>query len=183
MNVKYSTEDERKQAVKERNKNYYLKNRDRIRQKTKDYYESHKTIITIEPIEGEIWKPIIDWEGLYECSNYGRIKSLWKNKIINGSLDEDGYIKITLTKKDGIQVTERKCRLIGKTWIPNPYNKPEIDHINTIRTDDRVSNLRWVTSKENKENPQTIENRKNVDYGFNRGKHREYNNGSFIMVA
>lgn len=70
--------------------------------------------------------------------------------------------------------------MIALTWIPNPENKPEIDHINTDRTDDRVENLKWVTSKENKQNPQTKINRSKVDYGFNRGRKRLYKNGPYI---
>lgn len=178
---KFKSEEERKAAKKEYKKRYrerhrdeikayYNKNAERIKARTRAYYYSHKPIV--ENLEGEEWKPLIGWEELYECSNLGRIKSLWHNNIINGAADEDGYRKMTLTDKDGKQYTFRKCRLIALTWIPNYANKPEVDHINTIRDDDRVCNLRWVDSKENKSNPQTIENRKKVDYGFNRGKHK-----------
>ena len=106
-----------------------------------------------------------------------------KERIIGGCLDEDGYIKITLTHPDRSQSTYRRARLIAETWIPNPENKPEIDHMNTVRTDDRVENLRWATSKENKANTISIENRKNVDYGFNRGKHRECFDSKWRMVG
>lgn len=170
MNIKYKTEEERRLAVKEQNRMYYLKNREILLKKSNDYYYAHKPVI--ENLDGEGWKPLIGWEDLYEVSNYGRIKSLWHNTIINGCYDRDGYIKMTLTNNDRKQTTYRKCRLVAMTWIPNPDNKPEIDHINTIRDDDRVVNLRWSTSKENKNNPNTIENKKRVDYGFNRGKHK-----------
>lgn len=170
MNIKYKAEEERRQAKKEQDRRYYLKNKDKRIKYSSDYYYTHKPVI--EDLDGEEWKPLIGWEDLYEASNHGRIKSSWHNTIINGCYDKDGYRKITLTNKDGEQTTYRKCRLVAMTWIPNPDNKPEIDHINTIRDDDRVVNLRWCTSKENKSNPNTIENKKLVDYGFNRGKHK-----------
>ena len=81
-----------------------------------------------------------------------------KERIIGGCLDQDGYIKMTLTNPDRSQSTYRRARLIALTWIPNPENKPEIDHKNTVRTDDRVENLKWVSSKENKANPLTRKN-------------------------
>lgn len=137
----------------------------------------------LEYIEGEMWKPIIGYETLYECSNLGRIKSLWNGMEINGCHDKDGYGKIMLTNIDGKQTTFRRARLIAINWIPNPDNKPEVDHIDCDRTNDSVSNLRWVTSEENKKNVNTKLNKENVDYGFNRGKHRFYlDNGKYIMI-
>lgn len=162
--MKYKTEEERRQAKKEQDRKYYLKNKDKIKKRANDYYYTHKPVI--EDLDGEEWKPLIGWEDLYEASNYGRIKSSWHNTIINGCYDKDGYRKITLTNKDGEQTTYRKCRLVAMTWIPNPDNKPEIDHINTIRDDDRVENLRWCTSKENKNNPLTLKKMSDVNKGM-----------------
>ena len=171
-------------SKKEQDRRYYLKHREEIIAHNKKYWEE-KTKTYKEPnLEGEEWKPLVGFEEHYLASNMGRIKSLWrmKERVIGGCLDKDGYIKITLTHPDCSQSTFRKARLIAETWIPNPDNKPEIDHLNAARTDDRVENLRWATSKDNKANTTTIENRKNVDYGFNRGKHREYVNGKWRMV-
>ena len=55
-------------------------------------------------------------------------------------------------------------RLVAEAFIPNPDNKPCIDHINTIRTDNRIQNLRWVTQSENMRNPITIEKQKKARY-------------------
>ena len=168
------------------NKEYYLKNRETIRKRSKEYYEKHKIVKEYPDLEGEVWKPLVGYEGYYLVSNLGRVKSLWnrRERIICGCLDQDGYIKMTLTNPDRSQTTYRRARLIAETWIPNEMNKPEIDHINTVRTDDRVLNLRWATSIENKRNPSTRTNRLLVDYGFNRGKHRVWNNEhtSFRMI-
>ena len=157
------------------NREYYEANKDKFIERSKNRWKQIATSYKTPDLEGEEWKPLIGFEEHYLASNMGRIKSLWrmKERIIGGCLDEDGYIKITLTHPDRSQSTYRRARLIAETWIPNPENKPEIDHMNTVRTDDRVENLRWATSKENKANTISIENRKNVDYGFNRGKHRE----------
>ena len=164
MNIKYKTEEERRLAKREQRRQYYYKNREILKKKSNDYYYAHKPVI--EDLDGEEWKPLIGLEGLYEISNYGRIKSLWHNTIINGCYDEDGYRKITLTNKDRKQTTYRKSRLVAMTWIPNPDNKPEIDHINTIRDDDRVENLRWCTSKENQNNPLTLKKMSDANKGM-----------------
>ena len=101
----------------------------------------------------EVWKPIKDYEGLYEISNLGRVKSLnykrtGKEKILKNTVCNDGYLKVGLTK-NGKDKVFRIHRLVAEAFIPNPENKPFIDHINTIRDDNRIENLRWCTQKEN----------------------------------
>lgn len=164
---------EYRKKLKEEGRSYYQRNRERILEKRKEEYLKNAEACRIQDLEGEEWRPLVGYEEHYMVSNMGRIKSNWhiKEMIVDGCFDEDGYRKITLTNPDRSQSTYRRARLVALTWIPNPENKPEIDHINTVRTDDRVENLRWATSKENKQNPQTKINRSKVDYGFNRGKH------------
>lgn len=106
----------------------------------------------------EIWKPVVGYEGLYEVSSYGRVRSLNynhtnKSKLLKQDLCKNNNLRVTLynhTKKRFLV-----HRVVAEAFIPNPYNKPEIDHINTIRTDNRVENLRWVTHTENMNNPIT----------------------------
>lgn len=109
----------------------------------------------------EIWKDIIGYEGLYQVSNLGRVKSLSNNfsrkeKILKNHKNSGGYLRVVLNKN-------RKAkryyihRLVSEYFIDNPNNLPQIDHINTDRTDNRVENLRWVTHKENMNNPLTID--------------------------
>lgn len=132
-------------------------------------------------MEKEIWKDISGYEGLYQVSNLGRVKRLAgisikgkdiKERILTVS-NHKGYLMITLYK-DKKQKTYRIHRLVAEAFIPNPDNKPEVDHINTIRDDNRVENLRWVTKSENMSNPITKERSSEVRSGENSywyGKH------------
>lgn len=108
----------------------------------------------------EIWKDVVGYEGYYEVSNIGRVRSL-ERVVVDGSTrgyrlralcnDGLGYKHVSLSKNRKNR-TIKVHRLVAQAFIPNPENKPHIDHINTIRDDNRVENLRWVTPKENSQN-------------------------------
>lgn len=106
----------------------------------------------------EIWKDIKDFEGLYQVSNLGRVKSLKLNRelIMKPTKEVNGYLTINLTNNDGKHKKFLIHRLVVEAFIPNPDNKPQVDHINTDTTDNRVENLRWVTPMENTNNPLTL---------------------------
>lgn len=118
--------------------------------------------------EKEIWKPVKGFEGYYEISNLGRVKSVdryvnWnghkrhvKEKIKDTHFDVHGYPCVTLCK-DRKSRSYFLHRLLMEAFVPNPENKPFIDHINTDVRDFRLSNLRWVTAKENSNNPLTMQ--------------------------
>ena len=99
------------------------------------------------------WKEIIGFEGVYEVSNCGKIKSLNYNhtkkpRILKGGLDKNGYRLYTLMSKN-IKKTVKGHRIVASHFIENPENKKEVNHLNGIKDDNRVDNLSWVTSSEN----------------------------------
>lgn len=115
----------------------------------------------------EIWKDIKGYEGLYQISSLGRVKSLKRIDYIGRARKEkilkygirNGYPYVVLCcenrkKKYSIH------RLVAEHFIDNPLNKSQIDHINTDKTDNRVENLRWTNQSENINNPLTIEKKR-----------------------
>lgn len=109
----------------------------------------------------EQWKPVIGYEEFYHVSDLGRIKSLeekrfmpvnnafaiYKERILSQSLTKDGYLKITLVKKQRKSFLSH--RLVGQAFIDNPENKPQINHKRGVKTDNRSWMLEWSESSEN----------------------------------
>lgn len=94
------------------------------------------------------------YEGLYEVSNLGNVRNSRKNKLLKKSNNYAGYSVVTLFSNE-YRKQFRVGRLVASSFIPNPNNKPFIDHINTIKSDDNIENLRWCTQYENMSNPIT----------------------------
>lgn len=108
-------------------------------------------------METEIWKDIPEYEGIYEISNFGRVKSLSilvngkrisRCKILKNKNNGNGYLIVSLTK-DGKPKNKYVHILVGKCFIPNPSNKPQINHKDGIKCNNNYSNLEWVTQSEN----------------------------------
>ncbi len=103
----------------------------------------------------EVWKDIKEYKGLYQISNLGNIKSIGGS---NGKIKMDrililkknrfGYFRIGLHANDTIKYFQVH-RLVAQAFIQNPLNKPQINHKNGIKTDNRIENLEWCTASEN----------------------------------
>lgn len=109
----------------------------------------------------EVWKNISGYEGLYEVSSLGRVRSLPHkvyNKLIGEYISKEkilkqgslvrGYKGVGLYK-NGKEKTQKVHRLVAEAFIPNPNNYPEVNHKNEDTSDNRVTNLEWCTSKYN----------------------------------
>ena len=104
----------------------------------------------------EVWKDIEGYEGLYQVSNLGRVKSLsridslgrkYKEKMLRQS-NSRGYLHICLSK-DNNRKGYQTHRLVAQAFVSNPKNKPQVNHIDEDKTNNQANNLNWMTSKEN----------------------------------
>ena len=113
---------------------------------------------SLENLKNEEWKDVEGYEGLYQVSNYGRVKSLEKNagrsfrksKILNLNLDTSKYGFYVLSCNSKIKHFTAH-RLVAKTYILNKEDKPQINHIDGNKLNNNIYNLEWCTDKENKE--------------------------------
>lgn len=108
----------------------------------------------------EIWKDIIDFEGLYEISNYGNVKScrryvnqrfgkrLVNEKLLSLGRDKDGYLMAILCQ-DGIKKTVKIHRLVANAFIDKSEDKNIVNHVDSNKSNNNSSNLEWVSSLEN----------------------------------
>lgn len=99
---------------------------------------------------------IIGYEGYYQINRNGEVKSIAigrgrKNKILKTRNTRDGYSTVDLRKKEK-RTHHSIHRLLGLQFIPNPENKPTIDHIDRNRQNNSIENLRWATYMEQNEN-------------------------------
>lgn len=114
-------------------------------------------------MDKEIWKDIPNYEGLYQISNFGNIRSIGrtiehktcyggfyhiKGKLLKPKIEKDGYYRICLIK-NGQKKFHRINRLVAQTFIPNPNNYLIVNHKDENKLNNKVSNLEWCTQKYN----------------------------------
>ena len=118
--------------------------------------------VTEETNMTEVWKGIKGYEGLYQVSNMGRVKSLdrtaidkagrkrhYKGRILKPVISSDGYLRVFLCNGRGKQKDCFVHRLVCEAFHKNPKNKPCVNHIDENKTNNTASNLEWCTVKEN----------------------------------
>lgn len=117
--------------------------------------------LNLESFEGEEWKTIIDYS-FYQISNYARVKSLYKEviridgqfqpyheRILKQAFDDFGYKRISLVGDNNKRKTKKIHRLVAKAFIPNPENKPQVNHKKEIKHLNWFDELEWNTVREN----------------------------------
>ena len=114
----------------------------------------------------EIYKPVPLplYEKHYSVSNYGNVMSLRRGKILKKTKSKAGYYRVGLSV-GGVCKRLSVARLVALAFIPNPNNKPTVNHINEIKTDNMVENLEWATNKEQNVHGTRIQRaREHTDY-------------------
>lgn len=110
----------------------------------------------------EVWKDIPDYNGRYQASNLGRVRStdktvlksngcseIYKGRVLKTFEATGGYLYVRIAEEQNKFHSVRLHRIIAKTFIPNPHNLPQINHINENKKDNRAENLEWCTGKYN----------------------------------
>lgn len=96
----------------------------------------------------EIWKAIKGFENYYEVSTFGNVRNSKNGRLRKPKETRDGYLQVCLYVESKM-TTKYIHRLVAETFIHNPENKPQVNHINEIKLDNRILNLEWTTAKEN----------------------------------
>lgn len=111
----------------------------------------------------EVWKPVKEYEGYYEISNLGKIKSFYRNReyVMAPTKNSDGYLQIKLCKS-GKRTSFAVHRLVAIHFVDNPQNLPEVNHKDFNRSNNIYTNLEW------------IEHIENVRYSSSQGHYKRY---------
>src|SRR5690625_230685 len=125
------------------------------------------------------WRPVKEFPGHYEVNNVGQVRRIkgtshLKQRIIKCHADKDGYRIVNLKIKSKSH-KRRVHRLVASSFNDNPENKPQVNHINGIKDDNRHENLQWVTLSENRQHA--------YDTGLQNSKSRQGVNSNFAKLT
>ena len=122
----------------------------------------------------EQWVDIKGYEGVYQVSNTGKVRSLKFNKvkIRKVRIGRDGYYRLNLHNNNGSK-TFKIHRLVAESFIPNPSSKPFVNHKNLIKTDNSIDNLEWSTP---------LENTRHYIYNGEKNRKRPYENKTYERI-
>ena len=98
--------------------------------------------------ENEIWKEVKDFEGYYEVSNLGKVRRCFAEKALKEQISNRGYCRVCLCR-DNVKKSISVHKIVANAFIENPENKKTVNHINFDKSNNHVSNLEWMTIKEN----------------------------------
>lgn len=99
-------------------------------------------------MRNELWKPIPGFENLYIISNRGRVYGIKKRRLLKAAVMNKGYMLVTLWK-DNEQTSMLVHRIVAQVFLPNPANLPQVNHKDTNKMNNYVSNLEWATCQQN----------------------------------
>lgn len=139
--------------------------------------------------EGEEWRDVIGYEGRYSVPNKSRVVSFPRphnpGRVLSPAPTSHGYHYISLYDANGKHRCVGLHRIVAEAFIPNPSGYKFIDHINAIKIDNRIENLRWCTHKMNMNNPLWIKKNSDIHTGKPSGRARgvvQHKNGKVVAI-
>ena len=102
----------------------------------------------------ERFKDIVGYEGRYQVSSWGRVYNMETGKFVKPYKHSKGYVRVDLYDGNGNRMHMKVHRLVAAAFIPNPDNKPQINHKDGNKRNNSFTNLEWVTDRENKDHRQ-----------------------------
>ena len=120
--------------------------------------------------KSDMWKQIDEFQN-YEISDRGEVRNIQSGKVLKPWIGVGGYVYINLTNGHGKPMPKRLHRLVAKAFVPNPYNKPQVNHKDGDKTNNCADNLEWVTKSEN------------MNHAYRTGLQRTTRNGKVRSVV